>query len=55
MMVPFSWGKTTSENLGNFGVKTEIIKLPGVEHELVRTEVEKLNTWLLEKLPENIA
>lgn len=54
MMVPFSWGTKTRENLENNGVKIDLIKLPGVEHELVRSEIEKLNNWLVEKLPENI-
>ena len=51
-LVPFKWGVTTHNTLKSLGVRTELVPLAGVNHELVSTEVEHLKEWLLNILPE---
>jgi len=51
-LVPFKWGVTTHNTLKSLGVRSELVPLEGVDHELVATEVEHLKEWLLNIVPE---
>ncbi|XP_015126651.1 lysophospholipase-like protein 1 [Diachasma alloeum] len=51
-MVPFQWGEKTHKILKELGVAGEFVQLPGVEHEIVKTEVVRLTEWLAKVLPE---
>lgn len=53
-MVLHSWGEETNSMLKSLGVNTKFQSLPGVYHELNRTELEQLRSWILTKLPGEI-
>ncbi|XP_049625497.1 lysophospholipase-like protein 1 [Suncus etruscus] len=50
-LVLHSWGEETNSMLKSLGVNTKFQSLPGVYHELNRTELEHLRSWILTKLP----
>ncbi|XP_009471289.1 PREDICTED: lysophospholipase-like protein 1 [Nipponia nippon] len=50
-LVLYSWGEETNKMLKSLGVSTSLHTFPNLNHELSRTEIEKLKTWILEKLP----
>ncbi|XP_051004053.1 lysophospholipase-like protein 1 [Acomys russatus] len=53
-LVLHSWGEETNSKLKSLGVSTTFHSLPNIYHELNRTELEGLKTWILTKLPEGI-
>ncbi|XP_029416325.1 lysophospholipase-like protein 1 isoform X2 [Nannospalax galili] len=53
-LVLHSWGEETNSTLKSLGVSTTFHSLPGVYHELNKTELEKLKSWVLTKLPGEI-
>lgn len=53
-LVLHSWGEETNFMLKSLGVNTKFQSLPGVYHELNRTELEQLRSWILTKLPGEI-
>ncbi|XP_049490521.1 lysophospholipase-like protein 1 isoform X2 [Panthera uncia] len=50
-LVPHSWGEETNSVLKSLRVSTKFHSLPGVYHELSKAELEKLKSWILQKLP----
>ncbi|XP_032041457.1 lysophospholipase-like protein 1 isoform X1 [Aythya fuligula] len=50
-LVLYSWGEETNMMLKSLGVSTSLHTFPNLNHELNRTEIEKLKTWILKKLP----
>ncbi|XP_004578689.3 lysophospholipase-like protein 1 [Ochotona princeps] len=50
-LVLHSWGEETNSELRSLGVSTKFHSLPNVYHELNKTELEKLRSWILTKLP----
>lgn len=50
-LVLHAWGEETNSNLKSLGVSTTFHSLPDVYHELSRTELERLKSWILMKLP----
>lgn len=53
-LVLHSWGEETNSLLKSLGVSTRFHSLPNVYHELNKTELEKLKSWILMKLPEEM-
>ncbi|XP_036058911.1 lysophospholipase-like protein 1 isoform X2 [Onychomys torridus] len=53
-LVLHSWGKETNSNLKSLGVSTVFHSFPTLYHELNRTELERLKSWILTKLPGEI-
>ncbi|KAJ7341066.1 hypothetical protein JRQ81_004760 [Phrynocephalus forsythii] len=51
-LVLYSWGEETNKMLKSLGVTTTFLTFPNLYHELNRTELEKLQAWILKKLPE---
>ncbi|XP_029449042.1 lysophospholipase-like protein 1 [Rhinatrema bivittatum] len=47
-----SWGKETNLALQSSGVPTTFHSFPNLYHELSKTELENLRSWILKKLPE---
>ncbi|XP_031193847.1 lysophospholipase-like protein 1 isoform X3 [Mastomys coucha] len=54
-LVLHSWGEETSSKLKSLGVTTTFHSLPNVYHEISKTEMERLKSWILTKLPEETA
>ncbi|KAG8518179.1 Lysophospholipase-like protein 1 [Galemys pyrenaicus] len=50
-LVLHEWGQETNSMLKSLGVNTKFHSFPGVYHELSKTELEKLKSWILTKLP----
>ncbi|OXB77929.1 UNVERIFIED_CONTAM: hypothetical protein H355_015215, partial [Colinus virginianus] len=50
-LVLYSWGEETNKMLKSLGVSTFLHTFPNLNHELNRTEIEELKTWILKKLP----
>ncbi|XP_075386574.1 lysophospholipase-like protein 1 isoform X2 [Tenrec ecaudatus] len=50
-LVLHSWGEKTNSVLRSLGVNSKFHSFPGVYHELSKTELEKLKSWILNKLP----
>ncbi|XP_065599366.1 lysophospholipase-like protein 1 [Cyrtonyx montezumae] len=50
-LVLYSWGEETNKMLKSLGVSTSLRTFPNLNHELNRTEIEELKTWILKKLP----
>ncbi|XP_004700207.1 lysophospholipase-like protein 1 [Echinops telfairi] len=50
-LVLHSWGEETNWVLRSLGVNSQFHSFPGVYHELSKTELEKLKSWILNKLP----
>ncbi|NP_001264496.2 lysophospholipase-like protein 1 [Gallus gallus] len=50
-LVLYSWGEETNKMLKSLGVPTSLHTFPNLNHELNRTEIEELKTWILKKLP----
>ncbi|XP_008587113.1 PREDICTED: lysophospholipase-like protein 1, partial [Galeopterus variegatus] len=50
-LVLHSWGEETNSMLKSLGVSTKFHSFPNVYHELSKTELEQLKTWILTKLP----
>ncbi|XP_017511467.2 lysophospholipase-like protein 1 isoform X8 [Manis javanica] len=50
-LVLHSWGEETNSMLKSLGVGTKFHSFPGVYHELSRAELEKLQSWIITKLP----
>ncbi|NWJ00235.1 LYPL1 protein, partial [Crypturellus undulatus] len=50
-LVLYSWGEETNKMLKSLGVPTSFHTFPSLYHELSRTEIEKLKTWIMKKLP----
>ncbi|XP_075003206.1 lysophospholipase-like protein 1 isoform X3 [Calonectris borealis] len=50
-LVLYSWGEETNKILKSLGVSTSLHTFPNLNHELSRTEIEKLKTWIVKKLP----
>ncbi|XP_027727680.1 lysophospholipase-like protein 1 isoform X1 [Vombatus ursinus] len=53
-LVLHSWGEETNSILKSLGVSTTFHSIPNLYHELSRSELEKLKSWVLEKLPKKI-
>uniref|UniRef100_A0A8D0KJ62 Lysophospholipase-like protein 1 n=1 Tax=Salvator merianae TaxID=96440 RepID=A0A8D0KJ62_SALMN len=53
-LVLYSWGDETSKMLKSLGVTTTFLSFPNLYHELNKSELEKLHTWILKKLPEDL-
>ncbi|XP_036609333.1 lysophospholipase-like protein 1 [Trichosurus vulpecula] len=53
-LVLHSWGEETNSILKSLGVNTTFHSFPNLYHELSRSELEKLKSWVLEKLPKEI-
>ncbi|KAL6081019.1 hypothetical protein STEG23_027852 [Scotinomys teguina] len=53
-LVLHSWGKETNSRLKSLGVSTVFHSLPNLYHEINRTELEMLKSWILTKLPGEI-
>ncbi|XP_052056922.1 lysophospholipase-like protein 1 [Apodemus sylvaticus] len=51
-LVLHAWGEETNSKLKSLGVSTTFYSLPNVYHELNKTELESLKSWILMKLPE---
>ncbi|XP_042301653.1 LOW QUALITY PROTEIN: lysophospholipase-like protein 1 [Sceloporus undulatus] len=51
-LVLYSWGEETNKMLKSLGVATTFFEFPNIYHELNKSELEKLQTWILKKLPE---
>ncbi|XP_025904214.1 lysophospholipase-like protein 1 isoform X1 [Nothoprocta perdicaria] len=54
-LIPYSWGEETNKMLKSLGVPASLHTFPNLDHELSRTEIEKLKTWIVEKLPIEVA
>ncbi|XP_010214849.1 PREDICTED: lysophospholipase-like protein 1 [Tinamus guttatus] len=54
-LVLYSWGEETNKMLKSLGVPTTLHTFPNLNHELSRTEIEKLKTWIIKKLPIEVA
>ncbi|XP_062429546.1 lysophospholipase-like protein 1 isoform X1 [Rhea pennata] len=50
-LVRCSWGEETNKMLKSLGVSTSFHTFPELNHELNQTEIEKLKTWIVKKLP----
>ncbi|KAM6166930.1 lysophospholipase-like protein 1 [Erethizon dorsatum] len=50
-LVLHSWGEETNSVLKCLGVNTKFHSFPNVYHELSKTELEQLKSWILTKLP----
>ncbi|XP_029891501.1 lysophospholipase-like protein 1 isoform X2 [Aquila chrysaetos chrysaetos] len=50
-LVLYSWGEETNKMLKSLGVSASLHTFPNLNHELSRTEIEKLKTWIVKKLP----
>ncbi|XP_007935178.2 lysophospholipase-like protein 1 [Orycteropus afer afer] len=50
-LVLYSWAEETNSMLRSLGVSTQFHSFPGVYHELSKTELEKLKSWVVSKLP----
>nr|BAE28604.1 unnamed protein product [Mus musculus] len=50
-LVQHAWGKETNSKLKSLGVSTTFHSLPNLNHELNKTELEKLKSWILTRLP----
>ncbi|KAM9613250.1 lysophospholipase-like protein 1 [Trichechus inunguis] len=50
-LVPYSWAEETNSVLRSLGVSTQFHSFPGVHHDLSKTELQKLTSWILNKLP----
>ncbi|XP_028714181.1 lysophospholipase-like protein 1 [Peromyscus leucopus] len=50
-LVLHSWGQETNSNLKSLGVSTVFHSFPDLYHELNRTELQRLKSWILTKLP----
>ncbi|XP_051638959.1 lysophospholipase-like protein 1 isoform X1 [Manacus candei] len=50
-LVLYSWGEETNKMLKSLGVSTSLHTFPNLNHELNRTEIEKLKSWIEKKLP----
>lgn len=50
-LVLHAWGKETNSKLKSLGVSTTFHSLPNLNHELNKTELEKLKSWILTRLP----
>ncbi|KFO25401.1 Lysophospholipase-like protein 1 [Fukomys damarensis] len=50
-LVLYSWGEETNSKLKCLGVNTKFHSFPDMYHELTKTELEKLKSWILAKLP----
>nr|XP_028580451.1 lysophospholipase-like protein 1 isoform X2 [Podarcis muralis] len=51
-LVLYSWGEETNKMLKSLGVATTFLSLPNLYHELNKSELDKLQAWILKKLPE---
>ncbi|XP_077195775.1 lysophospholipase-like protein 1 isoform X2 [Paroedura picta] len=51
-LVLHSWGEETNQMLKSLGVPTTFLSIPNLYHELNKSELEKLQAWILKKLPE---
>ncbi|KAL8185423.1 UNVERIFIED_CONTAM: Lysophospholipase-like protein 1 [Gekko kuhli] len=51
-LVLHSWGEETNKTLKSLGVPTAFLSIPNLYHELNKRELEKLQAWILKKLPE---
>ncbi|NXF21433.1 LYPL1 protein, partial [Rhodinocichla rosea] len=51
VLVLYSWGEETNKMLKSLGVSTSLHTFPNLNHELNRTEIEKLKSWIVKKLP----
>ncbi|XP_003216072.1 lysophospholipase-like protein 1 [Anolis carolinensis] len=51
-LVLYSWGEETNKMLTSLGVTTTFLSLPNLYHEMNKSELEKLQEWILKKLPE---
>ncbi|KAM6467611.1 lysophospholipase-like protein 1 [Liasis olivaceus] len=51
-LVLYSWGEETNKMLKALGVTSTFLSLPNLYHELSKSELEKLQSWILKKLPE---
>ncbi|XP_067319888.1 lysophospholipase-like protein 1 [Anolis sagrei] len=51
-LVLYSWGEETNKMLTSLGVTTTFLSLPNLYHEMNKSELEKLQAWILKKLPE---
>ncbi|XP_074753340.1 lysophospholipase-like protein 1 isoform X4 [Athene noctua] len=54
-LVLYSWGEETNKMLKSLGVSTSLHTFPNLNHELSRTEIEKLKAWIVKKLPAEAA
>ncbi|XP_038252084.1 lysophospholipase-like protein 1 isoform X1 [Dermochelys coriacea] len=50
-LVLHSWGEETNKMLKSLGVATSFHSFPNLNHELHKTELEKLSSWIVKKLP----
>ncbi|KAM9155807.1 lysophospholipase-like protein 1 isoform 1-T1 [Pangshura tecta] len=50
-LVLHSWGEETNKMLNSLGVATSFHSFPNLNHELHKTELEKLSSWIVKKLP----
>ncbi|NXE32576.1 LYPL1 protein, partial [Ptilorrhoa leucosticta] len=50
-LVLYSWGEETNKMLKSLGVSASLHTFPNLSHELNRTEIEKLKSWIVKKLP----
>ncbi|XP_003474277.1 lysophospholipase-like protein 1 [Cavia porcellus] len=50
-LVLHSWGEETNSALKSLGVSTKFHSFPSMYHELSKTELEQLKSWILTKLP----
>ncbi|XP_062345295.1 lysophospholipase-like protein 1 isoform X3 [Cinclus cinclus] len=50
-LVLYSWGEETNKMLKSLGVSASLHTFPNLNHELNRTEIEKLKSWIVKKLP----
>ncbi|XP_066467800.1 lysophospholipase-like protein 1 isoform X2 [Tiliqua scincoides] len=51
-LVLHSWGEETNKTLKSLGVTTTFLSFSNLYHELNKEELEKLQAWLLKKLPD---
>uniref|UniRef100_K7FQH4 palmitoyl-protein hydrolase n=2 Tax=Pelodiscus sinensis TaxID=13735 RepID=K7FQH4_PELSI len=54
-LVLHSWGEETNKMLKSLGVATSFHSFSNLNHELHKTELEKLRSWIVKMLPEEIA
>ncbi|XP_012977737.2 lysophospholipase-like protein 1 [Mesocricetus auratus] len=50
-LVLHAWGEETNSKLKSLGVSTVFHSLPDLYHEMNKTELERLKSWILTKLP----
>ncbi|VTJ64762.1 Hypothetical predicted protein, partial [Marmota monax] len=53
-LVFHSWGEETNSMLKFLGVNTKFYSFPNLYHELSKSELEKLKSWILTKLPREV-